>query len=422
MDSFSRNFWHSSVRFVHTENMDSTPSGNPTRSWTRLDGVDLLRALAIFFVLMNHVNIRLLHAKVPYLMGLPHQLANSLVWNGQFGVQIFFAVSGFLITSTTLRRWGSLAQVSVRDFYLLRFARIAPLLLLLLTVLSALHHAHFNDFVVPSKTGGLGRALVAALTFHVNVLEARLGYLPGNWDIIWSLSVEEMFYLFFPVACFLLGRRKLFVPLLLTFVALGPFGRTVLAHGNEVWQEYSYLAGMDAIALGCLTALLMAQRRLSHPVVLTIGSVGTVLLIFSLCFSIRANSWGLGRNGFNMTILALGTCMIIIAAAQTEWRSPRVFSPFLLLGKRSYEVYLTHMFVVFGLFNFFVRVGKPMKAVPALFIAVILTAALLGELVARLYSEPVNRWLRKRWGDGPERLGTVEAARETVIDENHIPA
>ena len=298
--------------------MDSAPSGNPTRSWTRLDGVDLLRALAIFFVLMNHVNIRLLHARVPYLKGLPHQLVNSLVWNGQFGVQIFFAVSGFLITSTTLRRWGSLAQVSVRDFYLLRFARIAPLLLLLLAVLSALHLAHFSDFVVPSKTGGLGRALVAALTFHVNVLEARRGYLPGNWDIIWSLSVEEMFYLFFPLVCFLLGRRKLLVALLLTFVVLGPFGRTVLAYGNEVWREYSYLAGMDAIALGCITALLVARHGLSRPVLLTIGSVGTVLLIFSLCFSIRANSWGLDRNGLNMTILALGTCMVTIMGLFAE--------------------------------------------------------------------------------------------------------
>src|SRR5579862_2896596 len=128
--------------------MDSELSANPARSWTRLDGVDLLRALAIFFVLMNHVNMRLRFAKVPYTIGLPHQLVNSLVWNGQFGVQIFFAVSGFLITSITLRRWGLLSLVGVRDFYLLRFARIAPLLLLLLTVLSALHAAHFQDFVV----------------------------------------------------------------------------------------------------------------------------------------------------------------------------------------------------------------------------------------------------------------------------------
>jgi peptidoglycan/LPS O-acetylase OafA/YrhL len=391
--------------------MDQGLSRNPARGWARLDGVDLLRALAIFFVLMNHVNMRLLFAKVPYTRGLPPQLVNSLVWNGQFGVQIFFAVSGFLIMSITLRRWSSLSRVSVRDFYLLRFARIAPLLLLLLAVLSVLHAVHLQDFVVSARTGGLGQALFAALTFHVNVLEARHGYLPANWDIIWSLSVEETFYLFFPIVCRLLGRGKLFVVLLLTFVVLGPLGRTVLAHGNEVWQEYSYLGGMDAIAFGCLTALFVARHRLSRPFLWIMGSVGIALLIFSLGFSIMAYTWGLGRNGLNMTILALGTCMVITVAAQTKWRSPRLLAPFLMLGQRSYEVYLTHMFVVFGLFHLFLVADRPMRAVPGLFITVILLAGLLGELVARFYSEPMNHWLRNRWGEGPKKLGSViEAA------------
>jgi len=375
----------------------------------------MLRALAIFFVLMNHVNMRLLIAKVPYLRGLPHQLVNSLVWNGQPGVQIFFAVSGFLITSTALRRWGTVSNISVRDFYLLRFARIAPLLLLLLAVLSAFHVAHFKDFIVSEKTGGLGRALLAALTFHVNVLEARRGYLPANWDILWSLSVEEMFYLFFPVVCFLLGRTKLFVAALVAFVVLGPFGRTTFAHGNEVWHEYSYLAGMDAIAFGCLTALLVAPRQLSRAVLFALGSVGIALLIFTLCFSIQAQSWGLSRHGLDMTILALGTCMIIAVSAQTKWRSPGVFAPLRILGRRSYEVYLTHMFIVFGFFHVFLAVGKPMRAVPALFISVILFTAVLGEFVARYYSEPMNRWLRKRLGEGPDRLGSVvEPTRDAV--------
>src|ERR1700677_2749096 len=115
--------------------MTSAEFTKPACSWTRLDGVDLLRTLAIFFVLMNHVNMQLLGAKVPYTHGLPAQLVYSLVWNGQFGVQIFFAVSGFLITSTTLRRWGSLDRVNIRDFYVLRLGRIAPLRLLLLAVL-----------------------------------------------------------------------------------------------------------------------------------------------------------------------------------------------------------------------------------------------------------------------------------------------
>ena len=395
--------------------MTSAALTAPARNWTRLDGVDLLRSLAIFFVLMNHVNMRLLFARMPYTKDLPDQLVHSFVWSGQFGVQIFFAVSGFLITSTTLRRWGSLSNVSVRDFYLLRFARIAPLLLLLLAVLSALHAAGVEHFVVSAETGGLGRALIAALTFHVNVLEAWRGYLPGNWDILWSLSVEEMFYFFFPLVCHLLGQGKLFILLLLSFVVLGPFGRTVLAHGNSVWQEYSYLGGMDAIALGCLTALFTARQRVSHKALPLLVGSGLALLVFILGFSLRANEWGLGRSGLDMTILAVGTCMVIAAVAQANWRSPRVLSPLLKLGQRSYEVYLTHMFVVFGIFALFVVAGKPMKDVPVLFVAVILVSGLTGEWVARFYSEPMNRWLRKRWGNDATRLGslieTVEVAR-----------
>jgi peptidoglycan/LPS O-acetylase OafA/YrhL len=227
----------------------SSDSKSLTPAWKRLDGIDLLRGLSIFFVLMNHINIRLLGADVPYTDFLPAQLVHVLVWNAQLGVQIFFVVSGFLITSITIRRWGSLPQVSLRGFYLFRFARIAPLLFLLLAVLCSLHFVHIHRYVVTAETGGLGRALLAVLTFHVNELEIHRGYLPGNWDILWSLSIEEMFYLFFPLTCLLFGGKRLFghsivLPaLLFVFVILGPFGRTLFAHGNEIAEDYSYLAG-----------------------------------------------------------------------------------------------------------------------------------------------------------------------------------
>jgi peptidoglycan/LPS O-acetylase OafA/YrhL len=372
----------------------------------RIDGVDLLRGLAIFFVLMNHVNMRLLIADVPYTNGLPEQLVSSLVWNGQPGVQIFFVVSGFLITATTLRRWQALSRVSLRGFYLMRFARIVPLLLLLLSVLTILHLAQVKYFVVSPKTGGLGRALIAALTFHVNVLEARRGYLPGSWDILWSLSVEEVFYLFFPLMARLFGRGKLLIALLLGLVVIGPFARTVLAHGNEVWKEYSYLGCMDAIALGCLTALWLSQRHLPRRALYALRGIGCALLILILGFSVRLERWGLADSGLDMTILAIGTCMIIATVAQLRWKSPRFTSPLLNLGQRSYEIYLTHMFVVFSLFQFFVLAGKPMGAVPALFAAVVFFSGFLGEGVARYYSEPMNQLIRERWGDaaGRERL------------------
>lgn len=101
-----------------------------------------------------------------------------------------------------------------------------------------------------------------------------------------------------------------------------------------------------------------------------------------------------------MTVLAIGTCLVIATVAQANWRGPRAIRPLLNLGQRSYEVYLTHMFVVFGLFQLFVLYGKPMKAVAALFIVTIVVAGLLGELVARFYSEPLNRLLRQKWSGG----------------------
>jgi len=320
-------------------------------------------------------------------------------------------ISGFLITSTSIRRWGSPGALVIKDFYLLRFARIAPLMLLLLCILSAMHFAHVSGYVVSPKTGGLPRALLAALTFHINWLEATRGYLPGNWDILWSLSVEEMFYLFFPLVARVARRKEALIPLLLLFAIAGPFARAKAFNPNPVWREYTYLGGMDAIALGCLTAILLSGRQISRAWIRVCGGVGAALLIFSLAFSIRAYIWGLGRNGLNMTVLAVGTCLVIATAAQSGWRAPRLLAPLLSLGRRSYEIYLTHMFAVMALFTLFVHFGKPLRGVPWLFAACIVVAGVVGWLVAIGYAEPMNRRLRKRFGDDASSLG---AARPQV--------
>ena len=185
--------------------------------------------------------------------------------------------------------------------------------------------------------------------------------------------------------------------LLVGFVLAGPFARTVLADGNEVWHEYSYLGGMDAIALGCLTALAAAGFTLSRQALRGLAFAGLALLIFILCFPAQPANLALERSGLDMTLLAVGSCMLIAAAFQSNWRSPRILGPLLRLGQRSYEVYLTHMFIVFALFHIFLLTGRPLAAVPFLFMAVIVLAALFGELVARSYSDPLNRMIRSRW-------------------------
>ena len=361
---------------------------------------------------MNHVNMRLLIAGIPYGHILPESVLNALVWNGQHGVQIFFAVSGFLITSTSLHRWGSPAGFRPREFYVLRVARIAPLLLLLLLVLVILHFTQSHWFHVSAKTGGVGRALIAALTFHINVLEAQRGYLPGNWDILWSLSVEETFYLVFPLVFLWLGRSRWLLILLLTLVVItGPFARTVLAKGNEVWMEYSYLGGMDAIALGCLTALMMPRLRFTQTGLVLTQLIGVTLIAFILGFSEAARGLGLTGVGLDMTLIAVGACLVIAAVAYSSPRLPAAFAPLQWLGRRSYEIYMTHMFVVIGFFVAFTAIGSPHGGIYAMFAIVIVVAAATGELVARCYSEPMNRYLRNMFGE-----------RSTTLKSDRLPA
>jgi len=145
---------------------------------------------------------------------------------------------------------------------------------------------------------------------------------------------------------------------------------------------------MDAIAFGCLTAILLSERSLSQAAVRWAGILGAALLTFSLGLSNVAEDWGLETSGLDMTVIAIGTCLVITAAAQTRWTAPWLLTPLTRLGRHSYEVYLTHMFVVFALFNLF------RSPVALLFTGTIVIAALLGEAVARVYSEPLNRRLR----------------------------
>lgn len=373
--------------------------------------MDVLRGLAILFVVLNHVHMRLAIARIPYVADTSKPLIASLVWNGQFGVQIFFAVSGFLITSMALRRWDLLSNVRLRDFYLLRVARIAPMLLALLAVMTVLHYANLSPFVVSEKTGGIGRALLAALTLHVNVLQAQRGWLPANWGVLWSLSVEEMFYLFFPLVARFSSRSNLFPSILLCFVALGPFARTIFARGNEIWSEQSYLGGMDAIALGCLTALFVSRVNLSRTALRALAVAGATLIV-SILVGLRLTFVpSIAESGLDMTIIALGTCMVIIAASQTHWKGPRLLAPMLRLGQCSYEVYLTHMFVVFAFFAIFMKYGNPIWSVPLLFVATIVVSAAAGDSVARFFSEPLNRILRERWSAGRRQLSSVSDSR-----------
>lgn len=363
----------------------------------RSDGIDVLRGLCVVLVTLHHIHLRFKLNRYDMSALLPEPVARVLFWSGYFAVITFFVISGFLITSLSLRRWPSLDRISWRQFYWLRFARIAPCLLLLVLLLSVLHLARANGFVIPPERASLGRAVLAALTFHVNWLEGHHGYLPGGWDVLWSLSVEEVFYLAFPALCLgLRSVRWLLLPLL-GLIAIGPSYRAALA-GQTPWQEYAYFSCMDGIAFGCLAALLTARQRLSRRALRSMLALGGAAVGLIVVFRGSGLSHELHRLGLGVSVLELGVALILIALAQGIGSTLLASGTGALrsVGRWSYEIYLTHMLVVLGLVPSIVA-SKPAAAwIPVCYGALLVASIALGWVVHRIYSEPLNRALRSR--------------------------
>jgi peptidoglycan/LPS O-acetylase OafA/YrhL len=374
---------------------------------SRLDGVDVLRGISILSVVVTHIWIRFLFDDVRMGLSWTSALAHLVWFNGGNGVTIFFAVSGFLITLTSLRRFGSLAAMRPKTFYRIRFARIMPLLVLLLVVLSAFHLFHVNGFVIDAKHFTLPRALLAALTFHLNWLEtARDAYLPACWTVLWSLSLEEAFYLFFPLACMVLLRWKhgswLWIGLALAFVAMGPFARTVWST-TDLAKENSYLAGMASIALGCLTAWvtdLLSRRNVRRGGwLLAIQTLGwATILLIAIWPAWHHLLRRLNKTGTDDTLLALGTCLVMLPTALRGTEGHWWSAPVRWFGRHSYEIYLSHEFLVIVgvnvIFEHWFRHGTSRAALAALVIGIMAMTAPLGWALAKFFAEPMNRRLR----------------------------
>ena len=362
---------------------------------TRSARIDFLRGVAIACVLILHFTLA---------FGLADSLLGDLVgrgaikaiaFNGNYGVTIFFVISGYLITSGILKRWGSLRDIDVRSFYVMRAARILPSLLLALTiivVLGVLDVPYFNngDAKPPLPASYFGIAILSVLTFWHNLLMQSSGYFNYCLNVYWSLSVEEMFYLCLPLLCLLLRRTWLVAAVCLVAVVIGPIYRGAHA-GNELYFMYGYFACFDAIAIGCLTALL-APRLALPPHVRRILRVACGIALPLIYLRGIAD-----HEMFGFTAIALAAAGILLGAhgeQQPGWTTGRLAAPLRWAGRHSYELYLFHVIVLAAMRNILTR-AELSHAMRLPWLALFLAcSALAAMLVSRHISEPANRALR----------------------------
>lgn len=367
--------------------------------------IDFLRGIAIFAVLILHFSLAYGLRDSPLGSILPRWLLTGLVRNGNYGVTIFFVISGFLITSHSLARWGELHQIDVKNFYVMRFARIMPSLLLVLSIIVILGSLNLPFFANTDNKQDLPASyfVVAAgsvLSFWHNVLMQSTGYFNYCLNIYWSLSVEEVFYLAMPLLCISLRKRWMLLIVCLGLIVYGPIYRSQHL-GNEIFYMYGYFACFDAIAIGCLTALLSRQVRITQPVAALLRVIAGIALCVVYLRGIAGNEiFGFSLIALSSALFLFGSSAVDASTGKTsKWdiSAAKLTSPLRWLGRHSYELYLFHIIVLAAMRNLLDKTELSYWARLPWLMLFLLLSAILAALVARYVSEPANRAIRQRW-------------------------
>ena len=381
--------------------------------------IDVLRGIAILLVLLHHFNIayRLEDTGLARVFGW--EAVRALARNGNYGVTMFFVISGFLIASNAKRRWGALEKIRPGEFYGMRVARIVPCLLLLLVVVNVLAWAGVAIFQNRPTTGApvsLWLVNLASLTFWMNVLLDRYGWVNYALGVLWSLSVEEVFYLCFPILCVAMRRQRRLLWFWATLIGFAPVYR-LMHQGEEAGFLYAYFASFDGIAVGCCTALLAERVTLTPRArgLLQTGTAASMAFLYLYWPISQSNVLGVTAMSFGTAILLLGTSDRTGGGAGSRPVWVGLGLAFEWLGRRSYELYLFHLVLLGGLRTMFPpRLADGDEKMFLLCAFLILTLG-VGEGVARLYSEPLNAWIRRRIGASDSMRDAGDPASRSKI-------
>ena len=292
-----------------------------TRRLDHVAGLDGLRAIAVLLVMMSH-------ARTPFLL------------NGSLGVDIFFVLSGFLITRILLNESTQTGRIDIGRFYVRRFMRLTPPLVLMLALYLAI-----APFAWPTYGGHARDALVA--TAYLSDYGLAIWEIPKMLRHTWSLAVEEHFYLLWPLVLILLRpyRPRTLLLILGVGYVLATAWRVICLE-FQGWNAvyYRFDTRISGLMLGALVAVLMHfewQRFLKSGVLTLATLAGLLVLVLMLGPS---SGWGYAAAlQWGVAGAEIVTALAILAIMNKE----RLFGwlavgPITYFGRLSYGIYLFH--------------------------------------------------------------------------------
>jgi peptidoglycan/LPS O-acetylase OafA/YrhL len=377
--------------------------GRATKNQARAPGLDGVRALAVLAVMGFHAGA-------------------SELSGGFLGVDIFFVLSGFLITDLLVVQYDRLGRLDLREFWTRRARRLLPALAVMLVVVTAA-----ATVIEPSQESSLRLALLAAATYTSNWYQilhhvsyfAAIGPMPPL-DHLWSLAIEEQFYLIWPLILWLLilrlnGRRAWVTAALagagMSAVAMAllytPGGDPSAVYYGTETHASALLIGA-ALALACPLATLASTSAEQTRRLDAAGIVGLAFL-----------AWALGHfSGSDpavypagLILAALAAAGLVAAAASTGVIAAMTgLPPLRWVGVRSYAMYLWHWPVI----ALAAAVVGPRPASPWLWVLEAGITILLAAASWRFIESPIlrdgfratcRRWFRVLFDTDPRPVG-----------------
>ena len=295
-----------------------------------IKGLDGLRAIAVMFVLIAHAGFG---KYVP----------------GGFGVTIFFTISGYLITSLLLNEIARTGSIELKLFYARRILRLYPELLFFVIL------CFLTSIFLPFRAT-LPES-ISVLFYFMNYYYVFGAHYPEvftfPWRQLWSLAVEEHFYIFFPCLLFLFKETRKYQTVTILFLIIAPFfWRFCTYYVMKMPWQYNYVATdtrIDSIAWGCLLAILLqstseytVKPQTSWFIRPEAVFIGIIIIILTLGYRSEDFrwTWRFTLQGMALALL-IGNLLL-----DPRWRSVVNFlelRPLRFIGRISYGLYLYHM-------------------------------------------------------------------------------
>lgn len=302
--------------------------------------LDTIRGLAILMVVLYHGFYWQVDQNG---FSAPVRLLLTASWTGRFGVNLFFVLSGFLITGILL---DSVKRPDYyRHFYWRRALRILP--------------AYYGILLVLLLAGYCSHSFLLLSAVYLSNVTRLFGVLEG-YPVLWSLAVEEQYYLFWPALVRKLKPSRLLL-CSLAIVALTPVSRiislyVIARHGYvSYWFNNYTWNSLDGLACGAALALALRMFRWSRTVWLRISATVLVVSFAVWCLAIplgilarKGNYIGAALQVTPLNVGFTGLLGLFLLVGTSRWKSMVLLRPLRYLGYISYGLYLIHLLVFNG--------------------------------------------------------------------------